>query len=86
MSLPFVDTRGDDAVRACRDRCSGAATVDEDDGAGGVPRASADEIVEGAAAKADGEYSELDLELTGFQQSVDQNKTTVTRSTRAVSG
>lgn len=74
MSLPLVDTRGDDAVRVCRDRCSGAATVDDDDGAAGVPRASAEEVVEGAAAKADGEYSEPDLGLTGFQQSVDQKK------------
>lgn len=69
-------------MRACRDRRRGAGSVDDVDAGAGVPRttagetrAAAAEEDEGAAANAEGEYSEPDLELTGFQQLVDQRKT-----------
>lgn len=62
-----------------RDKCDGAATIDvvdvaavESRGMTGTPRAF--EVVDGAPTNADGEFSEPDLELTAFQQSVDQEK------------
>lgn len=98
--LPLRERGGLDAAAAAESAVAG--TEDDVDAAAGDARAAgvtrasavaraagaravaAEEV--GAPANAEEEYSEPDLAPTGFQQSVDQKKKTVTGATRAVSG